>query len=120
MSRRSRWRVCTHPDCGQLVNGGGRCHEHQPKDTRPSAAARGYDARWRATRSRFLREHPACAVCGSTSSPEVHHPEGLGPSGPRGHDPQNLQPLGAGHHKEVTAREQPGGWARDQRGGPYA
>jgi 5-methylcytosine-specific restriction enzyme A len=30
---------------------------------RGSAARRGYDARWRATRKRFLAIHPLCAEC---------------------------------------------------------
>lgn len=35
----------------------------RPRDTRPSAAARGYDGRWRKARLAFLREHPLCAEC---------------------------------------------------------
>jgi 5-methylcytosine-specific restriction enzyme A len=30
---------------------------------RPSAARRGYDARWRRARSRYLAEHPWCVHC---------------------------------------------------------
>lgn len=35
----------------------------RPRDTRPSAAARGYDASWRKFRKAFLQEHPLCAEC---------------------------------------------------------
>lgn len=30
---------------------------------RPTAATRGYDARWRRARLGYLREHPLCAEC---------------------------------------------------------
>lgn len=35
----------------------------RPKDTRPCAAARGYDARWQRERIEFLHYHPRCVVC---------------------------------------------------------
>lgn len=109
---RSTWRVCTHPECSQLVAGGGRCRRHRAKDNRPSAAARGYDSRWQRTRGRFLRDHPSCEHCGSPAT-EAHHRDGAGPRGPRGHDLTNLAALCKPCHSRVTAEMQPGGWARD-------
>lgn len=83
-------------------------------DARPSAAARGYDARWSRTRKRYLRDHATCeddSGCNAAAT-DVHHRDGLGPNGPRGHDPTNLQALCHAHHSQLTAREQPGGWAK--------
>ncbi|MFR8915662.1 MAG: HNH endonuclease, partial [Oscillospiraceae bacterium] len=34
-----------------------------PDRLRGSAAERGYDAKWRRARKRFLRSHPLCANC---------------------------------------------------------
>ena len=113
---RLRWRVCTDPDCGTLVKGGGRCPTHRPKDTRPSAAQRGYDARWRATRARFLHRFPDCqwADCIAPAT-DVHHLDGLGPTGPAGYDETNLVSLCHSHHSRITGHLQPGGVARDGR-----
>ncbi|HDZ37505.1 MAG TPA: HNH endonuclease [Marinobacter sp.] len=33
------------------------------KDTRPSAAKRGYDARWQRARLAYLAKHPLCVYC---------------------------------------------------------
>lgn len=33
------------------------------RGTKQSAAARGYDARWRKYRLQFLAEHPLCVMC---------------------------------------------------------
>lgn len=81
--------------------------------TRPTAAERGYTAKWQRFRRRILRQRPVCeqAGCGEASV-EVHHLDGLGPLGPRGYDETNLQALCKPHHSQITAREQPGGWAR--------
>lgn len=102
-------RACTV--CGALSDQE-RCAAHRYRDRRPSAARRGYDARWRRTRARFLRAHPRCehAACPEPAT-EAHHLDGQGPNGPAGHDEANLQALCTHHHKLVTAREQPGGWA---------
>jgi 5-methylcytosine-specific restriction enzyme A len=46
-----------------------RCEKHHIQERkeidqrRGSAAHRGYDARWRAARKRFLVNHPLCAEC---------------------------------------------------------
>lgn len=33
------------------------------KDTRPSAAIRGYDRRWAKAKKRYLATHPTCVYC---------------------------------------------------------
>ena len=89
-----------------------RCPAHRPKDTRPSASARGYGARWRKTRARFLRSHPTCEHPGCRApTTEAHHRDGKGPNGPHGHDPRNLAAFCKPHHSLITAQLQPGGWA---------
>jgi 5-methylcytosine-specific restriction enzyme A len=53
---------CTMPGCGALVHGG-RCDKHKPKDTRPTAARRGYGSRWQKARAAFLGINPLCTHC---------------------------------------------------------
>ena len=95
--------VCPTPGCPRL-----RPCPHHPErkpDTRPSAAARGYDAKWRRTRGRYLQLHPTCEHPGCVSMAEdVHHLDGLGPNGPDGHRHHNLQALCHPHHSAITAR----------------
>lgn len=38
-------------------------HNRPRPDTRPNAAARGYNAAWKRARKAFLLEHPLCAEC---------------------------------------------------------
>ncbi len=41
-----------------------RTHSQRlPRPHRPSAAARGYGARWRKVRRRYLNRHPLCVKC---------------------------------------------------------
>ncbi|MBP2028861.1 5-methylcytosine-specific restriction protein A [Acetoanaerobium pronyense] len=51
---------CKHPGCPNLSDKS-YCQIHT--DDRPSAAARGYDSRWRKARLRFLKVHPFCVTC---------------------------------------------------------
>jgi 5-methylcytosine-specific restriction protein A len=113
---------CMQPGCTARVQGGW-CAEHRPKrkrDTRPSAAARGYDRRWRATAAAYLAAHPLCECEDCIELPDRHrdtavmvdHIDGLGPLGPRGYDPDNLRSMSHAHHSKRTARDQPGGWNR--------
>lgn len=102
-------RACTV--CGALSDRP-RCPTHRPKDTRPSAAERGYDARWRRTRGAFLHDNPTCMHPDCTEpATEAHHRDGLGPLGPNGHELSNLAALCQRHHAAITAQMQPGGWA---------
>ncbi len=57
---------CRHPGCPKLVPKGKKyCDEHvalHPEEVR-SAAARGYNARWRRLSKLFLLTHPLCVEC---------------------------------------------------------
>lgn len=62
-------RPCRYPGCPEIVSEGGYCEKHQrlyrqqQDRNRGSAAARGYDARWRQYRQIYLRDHPLCVRC---------------------------------------------------------
>lgn len=52
--------------------------KHRParrptSDGRPSASARGYDARWRRLRDVILRERPICERCRREAATDVDH-----------------------------------------------
>lgn len=99
------YRVCAEHLCPELVPDGRWCAAHKPKrpkDRRPSAGARGYDARWRRFRAGFLKRHPTCVVCGGVAT-VVDHLDGLGPLGPRGYDETNCAPMCKRHHDQKTA-----------------
>jgi 5-methylcytosine-specific restriction protein A len=57
---------CRHPGCPNLVPAGQKyCEEHKrmhPEEIR-SAAARGYNSRWRRESKKFLALHPLCEEC---------------------------------------------------------
>jgi 5-methylcytosine-specific restriction protein A len=57
---------CRHPGCPNLVPAGQKyCEEHKslhPEENR-SAAARGYNSRWRRESKKFLQLHPLCQEC---------------------------------------------------------
>lgn len=62
--------ACGTPGCSALVKRGkSRCPDHARRHEKDDAALRGtahergYDARWRAARERFLQSHPLCVVC---------------------------------------------------------
>lgn len=82
----------------------------RPADTRPSAAARGYDHNWRKRRLAYLRENPLCVHClakGDTKpATQVDHVIALAKGG--ADEPGNWQALCASHHSIKTAREDRG------------
>ena len=54
---------CRHPGCPNLVPAGQKyCEEHQALhlEENRSAAARGYNSRWRRENKKFLQPHPLC------------------------------------------------------------
>lgn len=74
-------RPCKAPGCGALASDGAYCPAHESRSAqdkavsearRPSAAARGYDHRWRKVRDSFLRRNPLCAKCGKPASVVDH------------------------------------------------
>lgn len=105
-------RVCSVSGCPNITDGG-RCDDHKraAEQRRGSAHSRGYDAKWRRTRRRYLASHPLCSEpdCKAPAT-DVDHIDGLGPNGPHGHDPANLRGYCHPHHSARTARDQPGGW----------
>ncbi len=95
---------------------------------RPTAAARGYDRRWRKAREAYLRAHPLCAGCKAagkiTPASDVDH---IAPH--RGErklfwDRENWQSLCTSCHSSHKQREErrgyssalgPDGWPVDPR-----
>ncbi|QIM64293.1 HNH endonuclease signature motif containing protein [Frederiksenia canicola] len=55
-------RRCTFPGCRHRVKSG-RCVEHKPKDSRESAAKRGYNYQWSKYRAEYLKHNPLCVMC---------------------------------------------------------
>lgn len=55
---------CKHGNCAKLTEGT-YCVEHMVlhKEDRPSTANRGYNAKWRTARIRYLKSHPLCVRC---------------------------------------------------------
>lgn len=70
---------CSQPGCPARAVTHGRCqaHQRQREQARGSAAARGYDARWRRESKAYLAEHPYCVDCLAEGryvlATEVHH-----------------------------------------------
>ena len=85
-------------------------HAGRAPDTRPCAAARGYDARWRKVRLEYLRANPLCVHCleaGRTKpATQVDHIIALRKGG-QDH-PSNYQSLCHACHSRKTMREDRG------------
>lgn len=83
--------------------------------SRPSSAERGYDAKWRRRRRRYLRTHPDCCLCDEPATVPDHWPRSrreLVIAGVKDPDVDEfLRPLCIHCHNRETARNQPGGWA---------
>jgi len=99
-------RPCAYPGCAALVADGSRCPAHpypRKKDTRPSAARRGYDAEWSKVRLRYLRDHPFCEYqtrCDGAPATEVDHVTPLADGGT--HHPDNLKAACKACHSRKT------------------
>lgn len=95
-----RAKICPHPGCPNI-----NCQEHarpvRRMDTRPSAARRGYDQKWRRIRAMFLKKHPSCVVCGAPAT-EVDHVLPLAEGGTN--EWSNLRSMCKSHHSQHTAR----------------
>ena len=105
-------RVCADPDCPEiLTDGRTRCAKHpgRSRDTRPSAAGRGYDTRWRRIRAQFLKAHPLCCLCRRPATVPDHHPlsrrELVAAGDPHPDAWRNLRPLCESCHNAKSARE---------------
>ena len=75
----------------------------------PPAAARGYDADWRALRNAHLAEHPFCRAClgegRERRAAMVDHIESIKVAPERRLDPSNLQSLCWPHHNSKTQKD---------------
>lgn len=58
--------------CGEPCDGP-RCPDHALPDHRGTAAARGYDSRWRRLSKRARKLQPFCSDCGTTDDLTVDH-----------------------------------------------
>src|SRR5690606_8424872 len=110
-------RPCAKPRCPRLTTGR-YCEEHRREyrrmvdASRPTAAQRGYGARWQRARAEYLREHPWCVEClaqgGRTPATVVDHVV------PHRGDPvlfwdrSNWAALCRRHHDQKTARQDGG------------
>jgi len=95
------------PGCPNFAERGGLCAKHarERERARGSAAARGYDRRWRRLRKAFLAAHPFCARCGAPAT-DVDHiiPKAAGGAD----DWTNLQALCHACHSRKTQRQSMG------------
>lgn len=107
---------CRYPGCSDLVTvGNGYCPTHRRAEQRRiderrgSAAARGYDSRWRKARVGYLRSHPMCAECARdgivTAASVVDHIIPHKGDKTLFWDYDNWQPLCKPCHDRKTARE---------------
>jgi len=82
------------------------------KDTRPSAAKRGYGARWRKIRHNHLAKEPLCRECGKHNiiklATVVDHIIPHKGNMQLFYEPANLQSLCKKHHDQKTALEDGG------------
>jgi len=85
----------------------------RPKDVRPSATQRGYDARWQRYRAWFLAQpqNVLCAACRREVATVVDHIRPHKGDHDRFWDAQNHQPLCKSCHDRKTATED-GGFGR--------
>lgn len=118
-------RPCIHPGCPALAVRRGRCEQHAQQaeadyrrrhpDDRPSAAQRGYDAKWRRVRVAFLRKHPDCEWPGEEGHAPATEADHIVPLADGGtHDWDNLRAYCKPHHSRKTALYD-GGYGREKR-----
>lgn len=102
-------RPCLAPGCRELVKGGGRCSTHERKrdQERGTSHQRGYGAKWRAYRLRFLQAHPLCAPClaegRTTAATVVNHKVAHKGDPELFWDPANHEPNCRPHHDRITS-----------------
>ena len=86
--------------------------KRRPPDRRPSAYARGYDARWTKARAVFLARQPLCVACEAqdkvTAATDVDHVMPHRGDQTLFWDESNWQPLCKPCHSRKTASEDGG------------
>lgn len=109
-------KFCNHPGCSTLVQSG-YCDKHVKvkriyDNRRESSAKRGYDARWKVARRKFLDCNPLCIECQNngmlTEATVVDHIIPHKGDYRLFWDINNWQPLCKRHHDSKTAREDGG------------
>lgn len=99
-------RPCAYKGCPALTHQR-YCNQHAAmmvtRDTRPTAARRGYNAEWRRIRDEVLIQEPYCRICRSRPSVDVDHIVPLSRGG--SHDRCNLQGLCISCHRRKTRNE---------------
>ena len=109
-------RSCSFPGCPELIPSGERfCSKHKKEEQkrydkqRGTAAQRGYDARWRRYKKRYITEHPLCInyeECHNVAT-VVDHIISVNQGGDFW-DPNNHQPMCKPCHDRKTAKEDGG------------
>ena len=107
--------VCTTAGCPTLTTGGQcqRC-ERAGDAKRGTKKQRGYSGSWAKRRSRYLRRHPTCVLCGGPADVPDHWPKSrkelvtMGVADPDADE--HVRPLCVPCHNVETAQNQPGGW----------
>ena len=104
--------ACSYPRCPNLAVKGGRCEQHKKQEQqqidqqRGTSSERGYNYRWRKTRTVKLNQDPLCQEClyeGLVrTAEEVHHKDG----NPHNNDMDNLLSLCKSCHSHITATTQ--------------
>jgi 5-methylcytosine-specific restriction enzyme A len=91
--------------CAVCQRAGCAVHGRKPKDERPSAYRRGYDAAWRRLRLRTLDERPLCEHCQTrgriTPAEHVHHEKPVRTHPELRLEPSNLTPLCVPCHNAI-------------------
>lgn len=110
-------RVCSKPECSARVTTSARCPAHPyvrvEDNSRPSAADRGYDRKWRLNSARFLAANPWCAgLPGDPCTARAKIADHIIPrriwllrGDPHPDSWEKLQPLCQTHHNRKTAIE---------------
>jgi 5-methylcytosine-specific restriction protein A len=98
------------PCGGRKTNG--RCDRcdrgKRARDTRKSAAERGYDWTWQKFRKVYLSEHPLCSDCEAEgrvgAATDIHHKQKLRDRPELKYEEENLMALCKACHDKRTAR----------------
>jgi 5-methylcytosine-specific restriction protein A len=111
-------RPCNSPSCPELTHDT-YCDDHK-KDKysydrqRGSSSERGYNAKWRKARLRYLKKNPLCVEClqGDRIEPAtvVDHIQAHKGDKELFWDEDNWQSLCESHHNSKTRREDMGSW----------
>jgi 5-methylcytosine-specific restriction protein A len=101
--RRTTPHLCSFPGCPNVIEGAGRCPDHQRKNWKrdgPSAPEYG-TRRWRNLRDAYIAEHPRCERCGKQAQ-QVHHRDHCEPGTPTFWQWSNLESVCLSCHRRET------------------